>query len=51
MAKREEQDELIADVRRRQSGWDYAETLNTRVLGTERSKMRWLRDIIDQKLA
>lgn len=49
--KRKEQDDLIADVKRRQSGWDYADTLNTHVLGTEKPSMKWLRDIIDQKLA
>ena len=50
-AKRREQDELIADIKRRQNGWDYADVLNTHVLGTEKPNMRWLRDIIDQKLA
>ena len=45
------QNDFIADVKRRQSGWDYADTLNTHVLGTEKPSMKWLRDIIDQKLA
>jgi len=50
-AKRQEQDELIADIKRRQSGWDYAEVLNTHLLGIEKPKMKWLKDFIDQKLA
>ena len=50
-AKRKEQDDLIADIKRRQNGWDYADKLNTHVLGLEKPSMKWLKDIIDQKLA
>lgn len=50
-AKRREQDELIADIKRRQVGWNYSEVLNTHVVGTEKPNMKWLRDIIDLKLA
>ncbi len=50
-AKRKEQDNLIADIKRLQNGWDYAEKLNTHVLGLEKPSMKWLKDIIDQKLA
>lgn len=50
-AKRKEQDDLIADIKRRQNGWDYADKLNTHVIGLEKPKMKWLKEIIDQKLA
>jgi len=50
-AKRKEQDDLIADIKKRQNGWDYADKLNTHVLGLEKRSMKWLKDIIDQKLA
>lgn len=50
-AKRKEQDKLVADIKRRQTGWDYADKLNTHVLGIEKPRMKWLKDIIDQKLA
>lgn len=50
-AKRKEQDDLIADIKKRQNGWDYADKLNTHVLGLEKPSMKWLKDIIDQKLA
>lgn len=49
--KRREQEDLIADLKKRQSGWKYAETLNTHVEGLERTSMKWLKAIIDQKLA
>ena len=41
----------IADIKRQQNGWDYADKLNTHVLGIEKPSMKWLRDIIDSKLA
>ena len=44
-------DDLIADIKRKQNGWDYADKLNTHVLGIEKPSMKWLRDIIDSKLA
>lgn len=50
-AKRKEQDDLIADIKKRQNGWDYADKLNIHVLGLEKPSMKWLKDIIDQKLA
>ena len=49
--KRHEQDDLIADIKRKQNGWDYADKLNTHVLVIEKPSMKWLRDIIDSKLA
>ena len=49
--KRKEQSDLIADIKRRQSGWDYAEKLNVHVEGLEKTSMKWLKDFIDQKLA
>ncbi len=50
-SRRHQQDELIADLRRRQSGWGYADRLYTHVVGAEKTNMKWLRGIIDQKLA
>ncbi len=50
-AKRHEQDDLTADIKRQQNGGDYADKLNTHVLGIEKPSMKWLRDIIDSKLA
>ncbi|MCR4997220.1 MAG: ISLre2 family transposase [Butyrivibrio sp.] len=49
--KRNEQDSLIKDIKRRQSGWDYADKLSSHVEGLEKANMKWLRDFLDQRFA
>ncbi len=44
---REEQEELIKELRKRQSGWDYAEKTQAIIPGLEKSNMKWLRNWID----
>ena len=49
--KRKEHSDLVADIKKRQSGWNYAEKLNVHVKGLEKTSMKWLKGFIDQKLA
>ena len=44
--RRQEQDELIRDLRKRQSGWKYSESLKAAVPGLEKPDMKWLKDIL-----
>jgi len=43
-------DELIRDLRKRQSGWDYSERLNADIPGIELHSMKWLREFIRQSI-
>ena len=43
---RKEQDDLIRDIRKRQSDWKYSEGLKAAVPGLEKPDMKWLKDII-----
>jgi len=45
-----EQDKLIKELRKRQSGWDYAEKLNAEIPGLEFHSMKWLKDLIRQAI-
>jgi len=47
---REEQAELTKELRRRQSGWDYAEQMQALIPGLGRREMHWMRDIINRQL-
>jgi len=49
--RRTQQEELIKELRKRQSGWDYGERLRASVPGIERREMGWLRDMIGRALA
>ncbi len=49
--KRNEQDALIKDIKKRQSGWDYAEKLSAHVEGLENTSMKWLKEFIAQRFA
>ena len=43
-------DELIRELRERQSGWDYAEKLSADIPGLELSSMKWLKGLIRQAI-
>ena len=45
-----EQDKLIKELRKRQSGWDYAEKLKVEIPGLELHSMKWLKDLIRQAI-
>ena len=47
---RQEQEELIKELRKRQSGWEYAEQMQGAVPGLERQSMKWMRSIIGQAI-
>ena len=42
--RRKEQDDLIRDIRKRQSDWKYSEGLEATVPGLEKPDMKWLKD-------
>ena len=48
--RRQEQDELIRDLRKRQSGWNYSETLEAAIPGLEKPSLRWLKEMINREL-
>lgn len=48
--RREEQEELIKELRKKQSGWDYAERTKGVIPGLEMHSMKWMRGLIDQAL-
>jgi hypothetical protein len=48
--RRQEQDELIRDLRRRQKDWKYSESLEAAVPGLEKPDMKWLKNIIHTAL-
>jgi hypothetical protein len=43
-------EELIRELRKRQSGWDYAERLNADIPGLSLHSMKWLKDLIRQAI-
>ena len=45
--KREEQEELIKELRKRKSGWDNAEKTQAVIPELEKSSMKWMRSLID----
>lgn len=45
--KREKQEEMIQELKRRNSSWKYAEDIDLKIPGLEKSSMRWLRDLTD----
>ena len=49
--ERQEQEELIKELRKRQSGWEYAEQMQGVIPGLERQNMRWMRNIISQAVS
>ena len=48
--KREEQEELIKELRKKQTGWDYAERTQAVIPGLEKSNMKWMRSLIDSQV-
>lgn len=48
--RRKEQEELIRELRRKQSGWEYAEETYAAVPGLEEHSMKWLKDLVYRKL-
>ena len=47
---RQEQEELIQELRKRQSGWDYAEQTRAAIPGLERHSLKWLKVLIEEGL-
>jgi hypothetical protein len=47
---REEQEELIKELRKRKSGWNYAERTQAVIPGLEKSNMKWMRSLIDSQV-
>ena len=48
--RREEQEELIKELRKKQSGWQYAEKTQGLIPGLEKHSMKWMRSLICQAL-
>jgi len=48
--RREEQEELIKELRKRHSGWDYAERTKAVIPGLEKHSMKWMKGLINQTL-
>ena len=46
----QEQEELIKELRKKQSGWNYAEQMQGIIPGLEQHSMRWLKDLVHQAL-
>lgn len=46
----QEQEELIKELRKKQSGWNYAEQMQGVIPGLEQHSMRWLKDLVHQAL-
>ena len=49
--RRQEQKELIRDLKKRQSGWEYAERLNVEIPGLENTSLKWLKDLVNGQLS
>lgn len=45
---RQEQEELIEELRKKQSGWDYAEQMHATIPGLERHSLKWLKALIEK---
>ena len=50
VAHRQEQEALIKELRKKQSGWNYAEQMQGVIPGLEQHSMRWLKDLVHQAL-
>ena len=48
--RRQEERELIQDLRRRKTGWENEEKIRAMIPGLEKTSMQWLRDIINSQL-
>jgi len=48
--RRAEQEELIKELRKKQSGWDYSEIVSSSIPGLEKSSMKWMRGLVDHAL-
>lgn len=46
----QEQEELIQELRRKQSGWDYAEQTRAVIPGLEQHSLKWLKALIEEGL-
>lgn len=44
--RRQEQEDLINDLKKKQNGWKYSESLNAEIPGLEKTGMKWLREMI-----
>lgn len=47
---RQEQEALIKELRKKQSGWNYAEQMQGVIPGLEQHSMKWLKDMVHQAL-
>ena len=47
---RQEQEELIQELRKKQSGWDYAEQTRAVIPGLEQHSLKWLKALIEEGL-
>ena len=47
---RQEQEELIQELRKKQSGWDYAERTRVAIPGLEQHSLKWLKELIAEGL-
>lgn len=47
---RQEQEELIKELRKKQSGWNYAEQIQGIIPGLEQHSLRWLKGLVHQAL-
>lgn len=47
---RQEQEALIKELRKKQSGWNYAEQMQGVIPGLEQHSMRWLKEMVHQAL-
>ena len=48
--RRKEYEELIQELRKRQSGWKYSENIDAEIPGLEQTSLKWLRDLINHQL-
>ena len=48
--RRQEQEELIKELRQRQSGWKYEEQMHGKIPGIEQHSMKWMKDLINKAL-
>lgn len=48
---RQEQEELIEELRKKQSGWDYAEQMRATIPGLEKHSLKWLKALIEKGLS
>ncbi len=47
---RQEQEELIQELRKKQSGWDYAVKTRAAIPGLEQHSLKWLKALIEEGL-